>query len=74
MYCDGQYILHLDSDSVLYVPITYDHMFHLSKPVLPFRRYREDTPLGKAIAYIYVQQNLRLRTAYVESAARECRP
>lgn len=33
---------------MLYEPITYDHMFHMGKPVLPFRRYREETSLGEA--------------------------
>lgn len=41
-YCDGEFILHLDSDTVLFEDITYDHIFHLEKPVLPFRRYRQE--------------------------------
>lgn len=47
MYTEGDYILHLDSDVVLFEEVTYDHIFHLGKPVLPFRRYRDETPDGK---------------------------
>lgn len=47
LYCKGDFILHLDSDSVLFETITYDHMFHMGKPVLPFRRYREEEEGGE---------------------------
>ncbi|CAM9477738.1 unnamed protein product [Ectocarpus sp. 8 AP-2014] len=39
LYANGEYVLHLDSDAVLFEDVTYAHMFHLGKPVLPFRRY-----------------------------------
>lgn len=42
MYTEGTHILHLDSDVVIFERITYDHIFHLGKPVLPFRRFRPD--------------------------------
>lgn len=43
VYTDGDFILHLDSDVVVFEDITYAHMFHLGKAVLPFRRYEVDT-------------------------------
>lgn len=39
LYTNGAYVLHLDSDAVVFEDVTYAHMFHLGKPVLPFRRY-----------------------------------
>lgn len=42
-YTDGDYILHLDSDVFVLHEITYDDIFHLGKPVLPYRRYRDDS-------------------------------
>lgn len=42
LYTEGTYILHLDSNVILFERITYDHIFHLGKPVLPFRRFRRD--------------------------------
>eukprot|EP00903_Cladosiphon_okamuranus_P015304 g14138.t1 len=48
LYTDGDYVLHLDSDVVILEDITYSHMFHRGKPVLPFRRYREEVPEGLA--------------------------
>lgn len=47
LYTDGDYVLHLDSDVVLLDDITYSHIFHLGKPVLPFRRYRNEAPEGE---------------------------
>ncbi|CAM9423519.1 unnamed protein product, partial [Hapterophycus canaliculatus] len=47
LYTTGDYILHLDSDVVLFEDLTYDHMFHLGKPVLPFRRYRIEDSQGE---------------------------
>lgn len=47
LYTKGDYILHLDSDVLVLHGVTYDDIFHLGKPVLPFRRYRDDTPLGE---------------------------
>eukprot|EP00752_Nemacystus_decipiens_P010095 g8996.t1 len=41
MYCEGDFILHLDSDVVLFEPLTYDHIFHLGKPVLPYPAIRD---------------------------------
>lgn len=49
LYCSGDYILHLDSDSVIFETVTYDHIFHLGKPVLPYRRYREELSSGETI-------------------------
>ncbi|CAM9111525.1 unnamed protein product [Hapterophycus canaliculatus] len=46
LYTQGDYILHLDSDVVLFEDLTYDHMFHLGKPVLPYRRYRIEDSQG----------------------------
>lgn len=42
LYTEGTYVLHLDANVVLFERITYDHIFHLGKPVLPFRRFRRD--------------------------------
>lgn len=49
LYTEGDYILHLDSGLVVFEKITYEHIFHLDKPVLPFRRYRDDTPEGLGV-------------------------
>lgn len=57
LYTTGDYILHLDSDLVLFEEITYDHIFHLGKPVLPFRRYRLETPGGEE-GIVQVRQKL----------------
>ncbi|CAM9264062.1 unnamed protein product [Choristocarpus tenellus] len=43
LYCEGDFILHMDSDVVIIEDLSYDHMFKFGKPVLPFRRYRDDT-------------------------------
>ncbi|CBJ32055.1 conserved unknown protein [Ectocarpus siliculosus] len=50
LYCEGDFILHLDSDVVLFEPLTYDHIFHWGKPVLPFRRYREEIITGQQLS------------------------
>ncbi|CAM9442866.1 unnamed protein product [Ectocarpus sp. 4 AP-2014] len=42
LYTQGDYILHMDSDVVIFEDVTYSHVFHLEKPVLPFRRYRKE--------------------------------
>ena len=47
LYTKGDYILHLDSDVLVLHDITYEHIFHLGKPVLPFRRYRDDSEDGE---------------------------
>lgn len=47
LYTNGDYILHLDSDVVVLEDITYSHIFHRGKPVLPFRRYRNEIPEGE---------------------------
>lgn len=47
LYTKGDYILHLDSDVLVLRDVTYDDIFHLGKPVLPFRRYRDESPEGK---------------------------
>lgn len=39
--------MHLDSDVIVFEAVTYAHMFHLGKPVLPFRRYEVETFPGK---------------------------
>ncbi|CAM9281830.1 unnamed protein product, partial [Ectocarpus fasciculatus] len=41
LYTEGDYILHLDSDAVVFQDVSFAHMFHLGKPVLPFRRYEK---------------------------------
>eukprot|EP00903_Cladosiphon_okamuranus_P019502 g17934.t1 len=46
LYTKGDHVLHLDSDVVLLEDITYNHIFHLGKPVLPYRRYRRETLEG----------------------------
>ncbi|CAM9670176.1 unnamed protein product, partial [Ectocarpus fasciculatus] len=40
-YCSGKFVLHLDPNSILLERITYDHMFHLEKPVIPFGRFED---------------------------------
>ncbi|CAB1112782.1 unnamed protein product [Ectocarpus sp. CCAP 1310/34] len=47
LYANGEYVLHLDSDAVVFEDVTYAHMFHLGKPVLPFRRYGKNGGEGK---------------------------
>ncbi|CAM9163653.1 unnamed protein product, partial [Ectocarpus sp. 8 AP-2014] len=42
LYTQGDYILHMDSDVVIFEEVTYSRVFHLEKPVLPFRRYRKE--------------------------------
>eukprot|EP00903_Cladosiphon_okamuranus_P008190 g7887.t1 len=46
LYTEGDFVLHLDSDGVVFEDIAYEHIFHLGKPVLPFRRYRNETTEG----------------------------
>lgn len=53
LYTNGDYILHLDSDVLVLRDVTYDDMFHLDKPVLPFRRYRDDSPEGELILSVF---------------------
>lgn len=38
-FCSGRFVLHLDPDSVLLERVTYDHIFHFGKPVIPFTRF-----------------------------------
>lgn len=38
-FCEGDFVLHLDPEEVLWERITYDHIFHFGKPVLPFGRF-----------------------------------
>eukprot|EP00903_Cladosiphon_okamuranus_P005533 g5510.t1 len=40
-YCSGRFVLHLDPDSVLLERVTYDHLFHFGKPVIPFTRFSD---------------------------------
>lgn len=40
-HCAGNFVMHLDADSVLTEKLTYDHVFHFRKPVLPFARFRD---------------------------------
>lgn len=49
LYTDGEYVLHLDSGTVLLEDITYEHIFHLGKPVLLFRRFSNETPEGEGM-------------------------
>ncbi|CAM9226822.1 unnamed protein product, partial [Hapterophycus canaliculatus] len=46
LFTDGDYILHLEAEAIIFQNITYAEMFHLGKPVLPFRRYRGETVEG----------------------------
>ncbi|CAM9729877.1 unnamed protein product [Scytosiphon promiscuus] len=39
--CRGRFVLHLDVDSVLLETVTYDHVFHFGKPVIPFTRFSD---------------------------------
>ena len=39
LFAEGEHILHLAPDAVLYEEITYKHIFHVHKPVMPFGRY-----------------------------------
>lgn len=41
-YCSGRFVLHLDPDSVLLERVTYDHIFHFGKPVIPFKRFSDE--------------------------------
>eukprot|EP00903_Cladosiphon_okamuranus_P017929 g16497.t1 len=50
LYASGDYILHVDSNVFLLEDITYAHIFHIGKPVLPYRRYRRETPTGLHVA------------------------
>lgn len=38
-FCKGDFVLHLDPGEILVDTITYDHVFHFGRPVLPFGRY-----------------------------------
>lgn len=40
-YCTGDFVLHLNANSVLLQPMTYDRVFHFRKPVLPYTRFVE---------------------------------
>lgn len=45
-YCSGKFVLHLDLNSMLLERITYDHIFHLEKPVIPFSRFEDQGEWG----------------------------
>ncbi|CBJ30864.1 hypothetical protein Esi_0218_0031 [Ectocarpus siliculosus] len=45
LYTEGEYVLHLDSDAVVFEDVTPAHVFHDGMPVQPFRRYREEETL-----------------------------
>lgn len=52
LYTNGDYVLHMDSDVIVFEDVTYRHIFHLHKPVLPYRRYRTDAGFeGTALLY-----------------------
>lgn len=38
-YCSGNYVLHLDPSTVLFMDVTYDRVFHFNKLVTPYRRH-----------------------------------
>lgn len=38
-YCEGDFVLHLEANSVLLQPVTYERVFHFGKPVLPVTRF-----------------------------------
>ena len=46
LYTEGDYILHLDSDVLVLHEVTYQDIFHFGKPVLPYRRHRDDSREG----------------------------
>lgn len=37
--CNGDFVLHLEPNSILLQPLTYERVFHFGKPVLPFTRF-----------------------------------
>lgn len=37
--CDGDFVLHLEPNTILLQPLTYERVFHFGKPVLPFTRF-----------------------------------
>lgn len=39
-HCRGKFVLHLEPTEILMENITYDHIFHFGKPVLPFGRFQ----------------------------------
>ena len=62
LHATGDHVLHLDSDAVLVEEVTYPRMFHLGKPMLPFRRYRSETYEGEQ----------RVRRAWKVASIRWC--
>ncbi|CAB1106307.1 unnamed protein product [Ectocarpus sp. CCAP 1310/34] len=45
LYTEGEYVLHLDSDAVVFEDVTPAHVFDDGVPVQPFRRYPEEETL-----------------------------
>ena len=41
-YCSGNFVLHLDAESVIMETLTYDHIFHFGKPVVPYTRFKTE--------------------------------
>lgn len=46
-YCSGSFVLHLNTDDVLLKKVTYDHIFHFGKPVIPFTRFTDNGEEGR---------------------------
>ncbi|CAN0285107.1 unnamed protein product [Ectocarpus sp. 6 AP-2014] len=57
LYTEGEYVLHLDSDAVVFEDVTPAHVFHDGMPVQPFRRYREEETLEAGWATTLCWQN-----------------
>lgn len=45
-HCQGKFVLHLEPGEVLLADVSYGHLFHFGKPVLPFGRY-DDSVVGE---------------------------
>lgn len=50
LYCTGDFILHMDPMEVILKNVTYDSLFHLGKPVMPYGRYSESQ--GERISFL----------------------
>ncbi|CAN0197979.1 unnamed protein product, partial [Ectocarpus fasciculatus] len=57
LYTKGDYVLHMDSDVIVFEDVTYAHIFHLHKPVLPYRRYRTDAGFEAGLLYTLCWQS-----------------
>lgn len=64
--CRGRFVLHLDMDSVLVKKVTYDHIFHFGKPVIPFTRFSDEGKRGRRGGASVVSE-LRCRVDYIRT-------